>query len=288
MSAADIHDTTRCLLGEGPLWHPEREQLLWCDILSRRVLGRQDGALRDWSFDRFVSCLGWVDRTSVIVATQTDLTLLDLDSNARERVCPLEAENVATRSNDGRADPWGGFWVGTMGIDKAAGAGAIYRYYKGELTCLRPGITIPNAICFSPDARFAYFADTPTSCIFRWELDDEGWPRGEPEVFIDERASGSFPDGAVTDREGRLFVSHWGASRIAIFTAEGTPDGAVSVPATQPSCPAFGSEDLSTLYCTTAAIGLSEETLTERPGEGLTFALRGAGTGRREYRVRLD
>lgn len=282
-----VHDTTRCLLGEGPLWHPERGQLLWCDILSRRILAREDGRLRDWSFDRFVSCMGWVDRSRVIVATQTDLTLLDLDSGATETLCPVEAGNTATRSNDGRADPQGGFWFGTMALDKTPGAGAIYRYHDGELTCLRPGLTIPNAICFSPDASCAYFADTPTGRIHRWALDDAGWPMGEPELFVDESASGHAPDGAVCDASGRLWVANWGSSRIAVYSPDGAPERTVPLPATQVTCPAFGGDDLSTLYCTSAAVALSETEITANAAHGQTFATDGAGTGQAEHRVRL-
>lgn len=280
-----VHDTGRCLLGEGPLWHPERQSFLWCDILSRRVLSREDGALRDWSFDRFVSCMGWVDREHVLVATETDLTILSLDTGATESLCALEADDPATRSNDGRADPWGGFWIGTMGIDKERGAGAIYRFHNGELTRLRGGLSIPNAICFTPDRRFAFFTDTPTQVIMRWELDADGWPRGEPEPFVDETAEGHRPDGAVCDMEGQLWVSHWGSSRVAVYDAEGGWQREVSLPATQATCPVFGGPDLTTLFCTTAAVGLSEEELTRNPAHGLTFAIEGAGRGQAEHRV---
>ncbi len=282
-----VHDTTRCLLGEGPLWHPEREAFLWCDILSRRILSREGGALRDWSFDRFVSCMGWVDGDRVLVATETDLTLLTLSSGATESVATLESDDPSTRSNDGRADPFGGFWVSTMGVDKSEGAGAIYRFHGGKLTCLRSGLTIPNAICFSPDGRHAFFTDTPTRVVMRWALDSDGWPDGEPEPFVDETAEGHRPDGAVCDADGQLWVSHWGSSRVAVYDAQGQLRREVGLPATQATCPAFGGPDLSTLYCTTAAVGLSEEELTRNPAHGLTFAIEDAGRGQAEHRVIL-
>jgi sugar lactone lactonase YvrE len=282
-----VHDTTRCLLGEGPLWHPGRKEFFWCDILSRRVLSRAGGALRDWSFDRFVSCLGWVDDERVVVATETDLTLLTLEDGTTESLCALEADNPRNRSNDGRADPAGGFWVSTMGIGKEKGAGAIYRYYRGELTEIRGGLSIPNAICFTPDGRHAHFADTPTQVVMRWEIDAEGWPVGEPERFVDETADGHRPDGAVVDAGGRLWVSHWGSSRVAVYDAAGRFERQVTLPATQVTCPAFGGDELSTLYCTSAAVGLPEDELTYAPAHGLTFAVTGAGTGQAEHRVVL-
>ncbi|WP_375261625.1 SMP-30/gluconolactonase/LRE family protein [Palleronia sp.] len=282
-----IQDYTRCILGEGPLWHPERGQLYWCDILSRRVLTVQDGCTRGYEFDRFVSCLAWVDRNRLLVGTQTDLTLLDLEISAQEHVIPLEDENEVTRSNDGRVDPWGGFWVSTMGIEKPDGAGAIYRYRKGNLTKLIDGLTIPNAICFSPDRAWAYFADTPTGLVYRWRLGEDGTPEGDPAPFIDETANGHSPDGAVTDADGNLWVSHWGSSRIAIYDTEGRLTSQVALPAKQITCPAFGGPDLTTLYVTSAMVGLSEEEVSEIPGHGRTFRSPGAGRGLPEPRVIL-
>jgi sugar lactone lactonase YvrE len=71
------------------------------------------------------------DQNTLLVATETDLVRFDLETGAQERVAPLEAGNPATRSNDGRADPFGGFWIGTMG--KKCGGGG-----RGALSLL-PG-----------------------------------------------------------------------------------------------------------------------------------------------------
>ncbi|SFG22593.1 Sugar lactone lactonase YvrE [Palleronia marisminoris] len=283
----EVHDHTRCLLGEGPLWHPERQQFYWCDILSRRVLTVQDGCTRGYEFDRFVSCLAWVDERRLLVGTRTDLTLLDLDTGAQEHVVPLEAENAATRSNDGRVDPWGGFWVSTMATGKGEGAGSIYRYREGQLTKLIGGLTIPNAICFSPDRQWAYFADTPTGIINRWRLGEDGTPQGDPEPFIDESDNGHSPDGAVTDADGRLCVAHWGSSRVAIYDADGAYESEVRLPARQITCPSFGGPDLTSLYVTSAMVGLPEEAVSAEPGHGKTFRSPDAGRGRPEPRVIL-
>ena len=282
----DIHDHTRCILGEGPLWHPAREQFYWCDILSRRVLNVQDGCTRGYEFDRFVSCLAWVDERRLLVGTQTDLTLLDLETGAQEHVAPLEADNAGTRSNDGRVDPWGGFWVSTMGIDKKQ-AGAIYRYHAGTVTQLIDGLTIPNAICFSPDRKWAYFADTPEKIIYRWAMGEDGMPTGDPAPFIDESGNGHSPDGAVTDAEGNIWVSHWGSSRVAIYDTTGTYISEIGLPATQVTCPAFGGPDLTTLYVTSAMVSLSEEEVTAHVGHGRTFRIADAGRGKPEPHVAL-
>lgn len=273
-----IYDDTVCTLGEGPLWHPERAELFWFDILGKRL--HRKG--QHWQFDRYVSAAGWVDDTRLLMADSIGLHLFDLDTEKAEQVAPLEAENTITRSNDGRADPWGGFWIGTMGINAEPNAGAIYRYYKGELHQLFPGITISNAISFAPNGSHAYFCDTTSRKIMRQRLaEKDGWPVGDPDLFLDFGPTDWGPDGAVVDAAGNLWNAQWGAARVACYAPDGTLRDTVAFPGQQTSCPAFGGPDLSTLFCTTAADGLTG------PDEGKTYAIETATTGQAEHRVLL-
>jgi sugar lactone lactonase YvrE len=271
-----VFDARKCALGEGPLWHPARGELFWFDILGKRLLA-QGG--QSWQFDAHVSAAGWIDRDRVLIASETGLFIFDLVTSERTHVVDVEADNPVTRSNDGRADPFGGFWIGTMGKNAEQGAGAIYRFYKGELRCLFGGITISNSICFSPDRLFAYFADTPTQVIKCVHLDDDGWPVGAPETYVDLRSAGVFPDGSVVDAEGCLWNAQWGAHRVARYGRNGQFLDSVTFPAKQISCPAFGGRDLKTLYATSAAIGL------DGAFEGQTFSAPVDTVGQREYSV---
>lgn len=283
-----IHDATRCLLGEGPLWHPERDQLFWFDILDRALLTREGDETRRTRFDDIVSAAGWIDRDRLLIASSRALFVHDLGAGTNEEVCALEADNPATRSNDGRADPWGGFWIGTMGLEAQKGAAAIYRYYKGEVRPLFRDLTITNAICFAPDAPLGYFTDTPSRKIMRVRLDEtDGWPQGDPEVWLDLSGQAHSPDGAVTDADGNLWCALWGGGRVACFSPTGAHLRDVSFEADQTTCPAFGGPDLSTLFCTSAAVGLSETQIIERRDSGRTLAEPGAGKGHAEHRVIL-
>jgi sugar lactone lactonase YvrE len=270
-----IYDATHCQLGEGALWHPLRKQLFWFDILGHRLHTKGT----HWDFDTYVSAAGWIDADRLIVASARGLHRFDIATGALEDICPLEADNAVTRSNDGRADPQGGFWIGTMGINAEAGAGAIYRFYKGELRLLYPDITISNAICFAPDGSRAYFTDTPTQKIMRVALDVEGWPKAAPEVHLDLSDTPFRPDGAVVDRAGNLWNAQWGAARVAGYAPDGTFIKAYTVGGRQSSCPAFGGDDLRRLFCTTAAIGLTGD------DEGKTYAVDTEFTGQAEHRV---
>lgn len=280
----DIFDNRVCQLGEGPLWHPEREQLFWFDILGKRLLSQKDGRELEWQFDRYVSAAGWVDYDTLMIASDKALMTLDLRSGQTAHLLDLEADNPVTRSNDGRADPFGGFWIGTMGLQAQTGVGSIYRFHRGKLERLFRDISITNAICFAPDGKVAYFADTAKQQIMAQALDAEGWPSGDARLLLDLSDTKREPDGAVTDAEGNLWVASWGTGEVLRVSPQGEVIDALQVPASQPSCPAFGGPDFDTLFITTATQGLDGP----KPEEGRTYFANPSVQGRAEYRVILD
>ncbi|MBE2169115.1 MULTISPECIES: SMP-30/gluconolactonase/LRE family protein [unclassified Cobetia] len=273
-----------CELGEGPGWTPATNTLparvRWLNILA----GELHHAAADGS-DHVITQLA--RRTSYAAVTQDGdyllvaqgmLSRFTPETGAVEDVMPFAAETTpATRSNDARVDRHGSLWLSSMGYNAESGAGSLYRLHRGELTRVLEGLTIPNALCFSPDGRFAYFTDTVTGQVMRWQLDADGWPltsAGEynaPEVWADLRDAGGGPDGAVIDADGHMWIALWGASRVARLDHDGKEIAHVALPVSQPSCPLFGGEGLSTLYITTAHEGMT--TPDHAAGDGDLFAL---------------
>ncbi len=284
---AKLFDATRCELGEGPLWHPERKALFWFDVLGQKLFMRSQTVFRQWLFPEIVSAAGWVDHDTLLIAGETAFWRFDIETGTHVKHLPLDADNPNTRSNDGRVDPWGGFWIGTMGKGAEKGAGGIHRFYRGEVTTLFPSITIPNAIAFAPDKSFASFADTVTGQVMRVALDaTTGAPVGQPEVFLDLTSEGRNPDGAVFDADGRLWLAEWGSSRVACYAPDGSVLCEVTAPTPHTSCPAFGGEDLQRLFITTA----QEHLDASDPGfaqAGQTFSAPVQATGQREHQVTL-
>lgn len=276
-----ILDDRACALGEGILWHPERKDLLWFDILDRQLL---DASGNCWQFDELVSACGWVSANRLIVASESGLYTYNLETLVQTRLVEIEANNPDTRSNDGRADKQGGFWISTMGKQAQPGMGSIYRLYKGELRPLFGGLTIPNAICFAPDGSCAYFADTAEQAIQRVALDGDGWPVGKSEIHIDLRAEKLNPDGAVVTADGLLVNAQWGAARVAVYDADGAFLRDYALPTDNATCPALAN---GKLYVTTAKQGLSHAQLGAQPHAGKTLAIDTDLTGQDETQVQL-
>ncbi len=284
----EVFDATACLLGESPIWHPTRQQLLWVDIDGKQLLGRKEGdaAATVWHFEENVSAAGWVDDTRMFLASDRALFTFDLETGAREHLAALEADTPQTRANDGRADPWGGFWIGTMGRACEPGAGAFYRYYKGELRKLVPGITIPNGLAFDPDGVFAIYVDTAVKVIQKQRLSEtDGWPIGAPEPFIDLSGVGWGPDGAVFDRDGLMWHAQWGNASVGAYDRAGALVRTLPVDALHASCPAFGGPDMRTLFCTSARADVPAEELDRNPSNGMTFRIPDVATGVAEPKV---
>lgn len=282
-----IFDDRRCELGEGALWHPARKQMFWFDILNQSLLSQDQNGPRQWRFPELVSAAGWVTDDVLLIAGERDLFLFDLESEEIETLCLLEQDKPKNRPNDGRADPFGGFWIGTMGKRAEAGAGAIYRYYRGELRQLFGGITIPNSISFPAGGAFAHFSDTVTGRVMRVALDGEGWPKGTPETFLDLTAQGLNPDGAVVDANGVLWLAQWGAGRVAAYAPDGSFLRAIEFGAPHTSCPAFAGPNLSALIVTTAQEGMDAAARAAHPDAGKVFVAEGVAKGQAEHQVIL-
>ena len=263
----------KCALGEGPLWHPLTGDLYWFDIIENTLHRRGAQASATWVFEQNVSAAGWINETDLLIASETELFRFSTTNETMEPIVPLEAQNPLTRSNDGRADRAGGFWIGTMGKNAQAQAGAIYRFWKGELRTIRDNVSIPNAICFSPSGDTAYYTDTVLSIVFSQALHPiTGWPEDDPEPFLDFTHQARSPDGAVTDAKGNIWIAFWGEGRVQGFSRKGKPLDSVNIPTPNATCPAFSGKDLKTMCITSAMQGLGEESKAQDNPAGQTFA----------------
>jgi sugar lactone lactonase YvrE len=279
----------RCHLGEGPTYDAATDTAWWFDIVERRLFeARLDtGRITIHSLGVMGSALGRIDAHRQLLVADDGLYIREQAGGQMTLYRPLEADNATTRSNDARVHPSGTFWIGTMGRHAERGLGAIYALHRGELSRLYDHVTIPNAICFSPDGATGYFADTGKNTLFRVDLDAAtGLPRGEPAALITRRGGGGI-DGAVVDADGLIWNARWGGGCIDVYSPQGDHLRSLRVPARQSSCPAFVGQDFSRLLVTSAWQDMDDDAKRADPGHGRTFVLDVAARGRPEPGVKL-
>jgi sugar lactone lactonase YvrE len=273
---AELFVDSRCELGEGPFWHPLLKRLFWFDILNQTLLSATtDGHLVDRiTFKDFASAAAVVDENTLAVVQSGVLLRYSFDTDTSTVIDEIE-DNPANRSNDSRMDRSGGFWIGTM--NRGGGAprtGSVYQWKAGRRTTILTGIAVPNSICFSPDGTRAYFTDAGR-VIRTVTLDPAtGLPNGEWTDFFSGTAPGG-ADGSVVDSEGFVWNARWGGSCVIRFSPDGEIDRIIDVPGvSRVSCPAFGGDDMKTLYLTTARENMPPGDLEREPTAGSVYSIR--------------
>jgi sugar lactone lactonase YvrE len=272
-------------LGESPLWHPGEEALYWCDIPGRR-LNRFDpvtSAHRHWDFDTEVACCAPRQGGGLLLALRSGLVHFDTDSGRSTRLVPPPYDPAQERFNDGKADPQGRFWVGTIYEPRDPPRAALYRFAGGRLDRMAGDITVSNGLAWSPDARTMYWADTKTHRIDALDFDGGDGSTSRRRVFAqfplrgaDQPLAGygGRPDGAAVDAEGGYWVAMFEGARLLRLAPDGTPLREIALPVRCPTMPCFGGPDLKTLYITTARAGRAADELAREPLAGCVLALR--------------
>lgn len=284
----DVAVSAGALLGECPLWSPEEEVLYWVDINGRRV-HRYDPAAGVDEARETPGRPGSLVRTArpglLLIASENGTVWFDWETGAADPWTALEPPGTGNRMNDGRTDPAGRFWVGSMYEHTGEGryTGMLHRIEAdGASAVVRRGIGVSNGLAFDPERRRMYFADTLRGVVRRCDYDLEtGEARNEaPFVdFADFPGLAGRPDGACVDVEGCYWSAAVRGWAVARFTPDGRLDRKIDLPVMKPSMTAFGGADLATLYVTSIGGAGSHPAPDGRPHAGDLFAIDPGVTG---------
>ncbi|WP_433432908.1 SMP-30/gluconolactonase/LRE family protein [Nonomuraea sp. CA-141351] len=284
---ADLVLDAQATVAESPTWDPGRQALWWVDIPAGRVHRFSPATGEDASFTAGepVGAVATRRDGGLLLATATGIVGCAADGSGRTVLHEVDTDPPGGRCNDGKADPWGRFWAGTL-LSGVQGAGALYRLAPdGTLRTMLTGVSVSNGLGWSPDGRTFYYADSPTGGVDAFDHDPETGALSNRRRLIDiERGR---PDGLTVDAEGCLWVALWDGWAVQRFSPEGRPVTTVEIPARKVTSCAFGGAYLGTLYVTTARVGLSEAELREQPHAGGIFAVAAGPHGQIPGRVRL-
>ena len=270
-----IADSTLSSLGEGALWDAEGNRLFYVDILGKKLYEFYPGSEELISHD-MPSMIGTVvvkNQDEVLVALVDGVYTYNLKNRSLEFLaCPPENDSTQ-RFNDGKCDPSGRFWVGTMSLVGGKEGSHLFCLDKeGNFTVKLEGITTSNGIVWSSDKKYMYYIDTPTRKVMEYSYDDSSGALGSSRIAVNVPDSLGFPDGMAIDANDHLWVCMWGGGSVCCFDRKtGQLIDRILVPAKNVTSCAFSGDKLNELYVTSARVGTSEEELQRYPNAGALF-----------------
>jgi len=272
------------LLGESPVWHPREQVLYYCDIPGHTLqrFDPQRGDLRHWTFDTDVASLAPMLDGALLLAMRDGLWRFDPRTGERARLAEPPYDTSTERFNDGKCDPQGRFWVGTIYEPRNPPRASLYCRVRDRLVRKRDGITVSNGLAWSQNGRTMYWSDTAAHTIYAFDFEPASgelanqrvfasFPFRQPGQALD--TYGGRPDGAAVDVEGCYWVAMFEGQRLLRLSPEGATVREVRLPVRCATMQCFGGADLKTLYITTARANRPADELAEQPYAGCVLAL---------------
>ncbi|MCV9385157.1 SMP-30/gluconolactonase/LRE family protein [Reichenbachiella ulvae] len=261
-------------LGEGAIWNHERSELWSIDIEGKKWF-QLDVSNKSQIVHQLDQRIGTIVPSTdgrAVVALQDGIYYYAVETGELELIASPESHLDSIRFNDGKCDPSGRLWVGSMHLNQIADAAGLYKI-AGDKTAeqMLDSITISNGIVWSSEKKTMFYIDTPDGKLRVFDYDDATGTISNERSMMDFKEYG-FPDGSTIDAEDNLWVCLWnGNGVLRIDTETGEVTGRVNVPAHNITSCAFGGENLDSLFITSARVDMSEAELDSLPLAGSVF-----------------
>jgi sugar lactone lactonase YvrE len=269
----------QCELGEGPMWHPTEKCLYWVDILQKRV-HRYDPKLVAHQYFPFDKTLGAVVPTSshehLLLSLEDGVALFNTHTQDLEYWVKFPENEPNMRANDGKCDPFGNFWVGTMDKSCKPEAGALYCFSKNKIFEKQiENVTISNGLAWTADKKTMYYIDTMADTVRSYDIveNTEGGKISDEKVVINgDYNKLGYLDGMTIDMEGMLWIAHCNGGCIRRWNPKtGKILKTIKLPVPKVTSLTFGGEDYKTLFITTAQEHMTAEEIAQYPLSGAVF-----------------
>lgn len=273
--------THTCTLGEGPLWDPKRKVICWIDILQGEIheYSPKQKAFKTIQVHQMIGSVALCTDGNFLAALQNGFGFIDRLSGEVRMTSDPESHLPNNRFNEGKCDPAGRFFAGTMCLSEDLGAGTLYALEKNlSVTTKIKGVTISNGMAWSSDHKTFYYIDTPTGEVVCYEYDKStGYIKNKKTVLKVPNEDG-FPDGMTIDNEDMLWIAHWDGWQVTRWNPEtGEKLAQIKLPVARVTSCTFGGESYEDLYITTAKKELTEAELQKQPLAGSLFVVKNCG-----------
>jgi xylono-1,5-lactonase len=260
-------------LGEGAFWSARDRTIWWVDILGQTINRcSADGSDREsWPAPQRVGfVLDGEDQAKIV--GMADGLYRWRPGDAFEALAKLDITPI-NRLNDGTVGQDGAIWFGSKNEQEDLPTGSWFRWDgSGAPAILDGGYVVTNGPAFSPDGKRAFFSDSTARRILVRELGENG-SLGQAALFVEIEDGAGYPDGMAVDEAGCIWVAMWAGWAVRRYSPDGVLMAAIDLPCANVTKPAFGGEDRTTLFITTATVGLSSAELVAQPLAGGLFAV---------------
>jgi sugar lactone lactonase YvrE len=260
---AELALEMQCVLGESPLWDPRAGELVWVDIARGDIFWWTPGApsARRLPTGQTVSAIAPRASGGYVLATRSGFAQLD-QAGGIELIAPVEDDRPENLMNDGKCDPAGRFWAGTMSETETPGAGSLYRLdLDGTVARVVRDVTVPNGLDWSPDGKIMYFVDSLAGGLDTFDFSVETGTVTARRRLVDIAGTLGLPDGMTTDSEGCIWVALYSGHAVHRYSPEGVLELRVELPVSLVTSCTFGGPELRDLFITTARVADRDEPL---------------------------
>jgi sugar lactone lactonase YvrE len=270
-----------CLLGEGPVWDAKRKMICWVDILNGIIHQYNPEQKKHTTIPvhQMIGSFAICTNENFIAALKNGFAFIDEYSNEVKMIANPETDLPNNRFNEGKCDPAGRFWAGTMSLTEDSGAGAVYVVDRHlSITKKIEDVTISNGMAWSANYKTFYYIDTPTWQVVAYDYNNETAHIRNKRVIINIAKEDGYPDGMTIDSDGMLWIAHWDGWQVTRWNpANGEKLFKIKLPVARVTSCTFGGANLQDLYITSAKVGLTKEALEEQPLAGSLFVVRNCG-----------
>jgi len=262
-------------LGEGTLWVSKLNSLFFVDIKEKKVLifNTKTGRKKIIKVNKEIGFISQINNKIYILGLKSELRFVNF-KNLKTRISiPIELEKPDNRINDGKIDPAGRLWFGTMNNHEKKKSGSLYCLDKKLiLHKVDDNYLITNGPAFIDKNNF-YHTDTLKRTIYKIKINNQ-FKVLNKDIFIKFSKRLGFPDGMTTDKNNNLWVCHYGAGIITVYNLKGKRIHKISIPAKNITNCTFGGKFNNELYISTARQGMSKKEIDQLPLSGSLFKVK--------------
>jgi len=267
---------SKSLLGEGTLWVKSLNSIFFVDIKKKKIfiLNTKNHKKKIIKVNKEIGFLSHVKKSIFILGLKGELRIVDLKTKKKIKSIIIEKNKPLNRLNDGKTDPRGRLWFGSMdNLERNVESGSLYCLDNNfELTKVDSNYMITNGPAFINEKNF-YHTDSRLKNIYKIKVNSK-LKLIKKKIFLKFNKRIGSPDGMTIDNKNNLWVCHYGGACITVYNSRGKKMHKVDLPAKNITNCSFGGVNNSELFITSAIKGLKKSDIKKYNLSGSLFKVK--------------